>query len=224
MKYPLRIAAYLVVPILLGAICPAPSRADAEFEMSVYGGYQGAANSDVTISGSDSFDAQWDGKSFSAPPYYGFRATVWTGSQTTKNLGISLDFSHAKVYASQATLDSQVLNRLEFTDGLNLLTLNALYRFKKPTSKWIPYVGLGAGISIPHVEVSRQSGTTFGYQVGGPTLQMQAGIAYAINPKWSVFGEYKGNYSFVDVGIDSGDSLKTNLFTSALNLGVSYKF
>jgi lipid A oxidase len=39
-----------------------------------------------------------------------------------------------------------------------------------------------------------------------------------------MFAEYKGNYSFVDVDIDSGASLKTNILTHAINLGVSYKF
>ncbi len=42
---------------------------------------------------------------------------------------------------------------------------------------------------------------------------------------WATFVEYKGNYSFVnDVPIDSGDTLKTKIFTNALNFGVSFNF
>ena len=77
---------------------------------------------------------------------------------------------------------------------------------------------------MPHVEVTRASGRTFEYQFGGATIQAQAGVKYQLTEKWSMFAEYKGNYSFVDVDIDSGASLKTNILTHAVNFGVSYKF
>lgn len=68
------------------------------------------------------------------------------------------------------------------------------------------------------------SGRTFDYEFGGVTLQAQAGITYQISERLSVFGEYKGNYSFVDVPIDSGARLKTDIITNAVNLGVSFHF
>jgi lipid A oxidase len=63
-------------------------------------------------------------------------------------------------------------------DGLNLLTLNALYRMPLEGTKFVPYVGAGAGVNIRHLEVTRGSGRTFEYQLGGATLQAQAGVAY----------------------------------------------
>ena len=111
---------------------------------------------------------------------------------------------------------------IEFTDGLNLVTANALYRFPQDGGRWTPYLGAGVGVNIPHVEVTRPSGKTFGYEFGGVTLQAQAGVDFRITERWSTFVEYKGTYSKVDVPIDSGDRLKTDIFTNAVNLGVSF--
>jgi len=198
--------------------------ASAEMGLSVYGGFQTAPHSDVEVSDGPDFTAEWEGQSFQMPPYYGIRGTWWMDNLGIPNLGLSVDFSHAKVYADSDTLASSGWSHFEFTDGINLLTLNALYRMPIEGTKFVPYVGAGAGINVPHVEVTRASGTTFDYQLGGATVQAQAGLAYDFDENWSAFVEYKGNYSWVDVEIDSGASLKTNILTNAVNVGVSYRF
>jgi lipid A oxidase len=195
-----------------------------QWELSVYGGYQTAPHSDVEISNGFDFNAGWDGDSFSMPVYWGVRGTYWFEGGQLENLGISLDFTHAKVYADDETLAETTWDKFEMTDGINLLTVNALYRFPIENSRFTPYVGAGVGINVPHIEVTRASGTTSEYQFGGATLQAQAGVKYDITDRWAAFVEYKGNYSFVDVDIDSGDSLKTEIFTNAVNVGVSFKF
>lgn len=50
------------------------------------------------------------------------------------------------------------------------------------------------------------------------------GIDYTFTNHISAFTEYKLNCSRVDVDIDGGDTLKTNVFTRALNIGLSYHF
>ncbi|WP_377296006.1 outer membrane protein [Rhizobium sp. SGZ-381] len=196
-----------------------------DFEISAYGGYQTAPHSKVEVSDQADFTAGWEGKSFASPPYWGVRGTYWFEGGALSNLGISLDYTHDKVYADDDTLQKSGWSHFEFTDGLNLLTLNALYRFPLESMPALtPYVGAGAGINVPHVEVTRASGKTFEYQFGGATLQAQAGVSYAITRNWSTFLEYKGTYSFVDVDIDSGASLKTDVKTNAVNFGVAYKF
>lgn len=212
------------VSVLLAGIAALPQATSAEMAFSVYGGYQGAAKSDVDINHHKAFEATWDGKSFTSPPYWGVRGTWWLDQFGYSNLGVELDFSHSKVYASDGTLAKAGWSHFEYSDGINILTLNAMYRFPIKDSRWTPYAGVGAGINVPHVEVTRPSGRTFNYQFGGPTLQAQAGIQYDISKHWAVFAEYKGNYSWVDVDIDSGDKLRSNLFTNALNFGVSVKF
>ena len=201
-----------------------PFLAQAEMAVSVYGGFQTAPHSTVSVSGQADFSAGWEGKSFEMPPYYGVRGTWWMDGLGKPNLGLSIDFTHAKVYADSATLTAANWSRFEFSDGLNLLTVNALYRFPIEGSKFVPYIGAGVGINVPHVEVTRGSGSTFNYQLGGATVQAQAGVSYEITERWATFVEYKGNYSWIDVDIDSGASLKTNVLTNAVNLGVSYKF
>ena len=210
----------------IGATLLCAQPAAAEVELSFYSGYQTSPHSRITgnrgaSSGGTAFSnlIGWEGKSFSMPPYYGVRATWWRSD----DIGFGVEFSHNKVYAPNAEMPAG-FTRLEFTDGLNLLTLNALYRFPLESLPITPYVGAGVGINVPHVEVYRPSGRTFEYQFGGATLQAQAGLSYRITDNWSTFVEYKGTYSFVDVDIDNGGSLKTDIITNAVNFGVAYKF
>jgi lipid A oxidase len=87
-----------------------------------------------------------------------------------------------------------------------------------------PYVGVGAGISVPHVEVERTGGVkTYEYQYGGPVLTGLAGFKYPLNDRWDLLTELHVHYMMLDVKVDGG-RLKTNLVTNALNLGVSYRF
>jgi len=197
----------------------------AQSELSFYGGFQGAPHS--VVSGTDpggigdfEFTAGWEGRSFTAPPHYGFRYTRWS----SETFGWGVDFNHTKVYADDETLARSGMSILEFSDGLNILTVNA-YR-KWPDSGWVvtPYVGAGVGMAIPHVEVDSGAGKTFEYQISGPAVQWVAGASYPINDRWSVFGEYKGTYSMNSTDLVSGGNLDTNIITNALNVGVSLGF
>lgn len=222
-----KIASLLCSTIVPAVVLLCAHSAAAEMAISVYGGMQSAPHSDVTVSGPTapaSFAAGWEGNSFAAPPYYGVRGTWWLDNFGQPNFGISLDYTHAKVYADDETFTKSGWSHFEFTDGLNLLTLNGLYRMPIQGSRFTPYIGAGAGINVPHVEVTRPTGNTFEYQYGGITLQAQAGVDYKISDRWSAFAEYKGNYSFVDVDIDSGDSLKANIITNAVNVGLTFHF
>lgn len=193
--------------------------------LSVYGGFQAAGDSKVDVTDGTHFDAAWDGQSLKMPPYWGVRGTWWLTDLGYDNIGIALDYSHSKVRATGGTLDKTPgWTHFEFTDGLNLATANVLYRFQKPEQAWTPYLGAGLGVNVPHVEVYRPSGKTWNYQLGGITGQLMAGVDYRFTEHVSAFTEYKLNYSHVDVDIDSGDRLKTDIFTHAINVGLSYHF
>ncbi|MGR6466662.1 outer membrane protein [Rhizobium sp. PAMB 3182] len=214
------------LPLLCSTMILMPAgHAAAEMQFSAYGGIQRALDSDVDVSDQADFDAKWEGKSLTKlPPYWGIRGLYWLDDFGYSNWGVSLDYTHAKVYATDGTMASAAgdWTHFEFTDGLNLLTVNAIYRFTDFSPSWTPYVGVGAGINVPHVEVTRSSGSTFDYQFGGAAFQVQAGVDYKLTDKWSMFAEYKGNYSMIDVDIDNNASLKTNIWTNAVNLGVTY--
>lgn len=195
----------------------------ADPALSVYGGWQTAPHSSVDVTDGTNFTAGWDGKSFDMPPYWGVRGTWWLDELGYSNFGVALDYSHSKVYARQKTLNESGWSHFEFTDGLNLATVNALYRFSGDRD-WTPYLGVGLGANIPRVEVTRPSGKTSEYQLGGMTWQALVGLDYKFTEHVSGFSEWKFNYSRVDVDIDSGDRLKTNIITNAVNFGISYNF
>lgn len=203
-----------------------PSLAFAQVELSFYGGAQNALPSDISIRddaviANDDFTQDWEGRSFEAPPYYGLRATSWR----TPTFGVGLDFTHAKVYPADDDLPPGY-EVLEFTDGINTLTVNAYRRWNDAMGQISPYVGGGIGISMPHVEVTTTGGLseTFGYQLTGPAATWIAGASLPISERWSVFGEYKGTFSSNTADLDTGGTLQTDVVTNAVNFGVSFDF
>ena len=196
-----------------------------DMELSVYTGWQTAPHSRASgdYPGGGSYDALigWDGKSFEMPPYYGIRGTWWQ----SETLGYALEFTHAKVYAPDDEQADIGFDRMEFTDGLNLLTVNVMKRWPEKWSTATPYVGAGLGIAVPHVDVETTAGDkTFGYQYTGPAARLIAGVSYPVSERFSVFGEYQFTYSSNEADLDGGGSLNTDIKTNALNFGVSMNF
>jgi lipid A oxidase len=201
-----------------------PTLAVAQVELSFYGGAQSAPSSEISIRGDSAippsdFSMNWEGRSASAPIYYGIRATRWT----SPTFGYGLDFAHNKVYPKDGVLPED-FTVLEFTDGLNTLTVNAYRRWPNMLGDVTPYVGGGVGVSIPHVEVTYKESVTFEYQLTGPAATWIAGATYPITDQWSVFGEYKGTFSSNTAKLEAGDTLESDIFTNAVNVGVSFNF
>jgi lipid A oxidase len=201
-----------------------PASVFAEVELSFYGGVQSAPSSDISIRGDDvigddDFSQDWDGRSGDAPIYYGIRATRWQ----SPTFGYGLDFAHNKVYPKNNDLPAGY-DVLEFTDGLNTLTVNAYRRWTGLFGDVTPYVGGGVGVALPHVEVTSAGSETFGYQLTGPAATWIAGATYPINEQWSVFGEYKGTFSSNTADLEDGGTLETDIVTNAVNVGVSFNF
>jgi len=115
--------------ILALTVAALPLHAAAEWELSVYTGIQSAPHSDVSgnVAGIGPFDVGigWEGRSFETPPYYGFRLTKWMN----ENRGFALEFNHAKVYGDEDDIANAGFSRLEFTDGINYITVNYMHRF-----------------------------------------------------------------------------------------------
>ena len=197
--------------------------AKAEATISVYGGASFSPHSTVkTRSAAGAPETRrnvgWDTDSFEMPPYYGVRATWWMESMPS--VGFAVDFTHAKVLANPLPAG---FTKLEFTDGINFLTANALYRHQMDNG-FTPYAGVGLGLSIPHVEVDFAGGpSTSEYQVTGFAAQALVGVDYKIPDNWSVFLEGKSTYGQVDADLASGGSLDTDIISNQIIFGVTYK-
>lgn len=164
-----------------------------------------AAKTDVTLK-----HAGWDAKPFKSPIYYGLRVARWGALSRT---GVMVDFTHSKtITRPDEEVDLQgVINgapapakakigamfkHLEFSHGHNMVTLNGLLRLASLTPRLSPYVGAGAGVSLPHTEVQMtdEEKRTYEYQYAGPVAQALAGIEVRLGST-SLFFEYKFSFA-----------------------------
>ena len=193
-------------------------------EVSIYGGFQSSPHSRITgkhnTSGAQYSElVGWEGKSFDAPIYYGIRTTFWHGDK----LSYGAEFTHTKAYAPNKALLSAGFDRLEFTDGHNIITLNINRRWE--LGEFNTYSLVGLGIAIPHVDALPSGGLhTFEYQYSGPAVRGAVGLSRKLNDKFSIFTEYQFTASDNKVSLRNGGSLNTKLLTNAINAGVSYNF
>jgi lipid A oxidase len=214
--------------VTIGAVL-VPAVAAAEFQISVYGGMNAVTDNDATLDlrgSSTDLDIDWSGDSFEFPPYWGLRGTYWLSEVGRSNWGVGVDFTHAKAVAD---LDDPavgaVFDRLEFTNGINSVTLNGFYR-APINDRFTLYAGAGVGASVPHVEIRTiaPATETFEYQVTGPVIQALAGASVGIWHGLSAFGEYKASYSWNDVDLNGGGNLETDMLVHHFALGLSYSF
>lgn len=194
-----------------GAADPARVAPRSEWMVAAYGGSPYTYPSDVKFSkpGEHDFtvkDVEWEGKPFTNPIYYGVRVMRWFGSGRT---GSMLDFTHSKALSKrtqqvkfEGTMDGkpapeqaligEIFDKLEASHGHNMLTLNGLLRLPSFTFRLSPYVGVGAGVSLPHSEVhlKTDASRTYEYQMAGPVGQAIVGLEFRL-PRMSYFLEYK---------------------------------
>ena len=210
--------------LFLSIFLPAQNVNAQSIEISVYGGVQSSPHSRITGKHSTS-GAQyselvgWEGKSFDAPIYYGIRTTFWRNDK----LGYGAEFTHTKAYAPSNALQNAGFDRLEFTDGHNIITFNMNRRWELGEFK--TYSLVGVGIAMPHVDALPSGGLhTFEYQYTGPAVRAAVGLSRKLNEDFSIFTEYQFTASDNKVSLRNGGTLNTKLLTNAVNLGVSYNF
>lgn len=177
-----------------GAYLGAPYHYPSDFHLKKEGRH------DLTIK-----DVEWFTNPFDNPLYYGARIQRWGDGG---RFGSMIDFTHSKAYAPlktdtklEGTLDGkpvpaiakvgEFFDKLEFSHGHNMLTLNGLMRLSS-FGRFSPYVGLGGGISLPHSEIHLRTDPTrtYEYQMTGLNGQVLAGIEFR-TATGSVFFEYK---------------------------------
>lgn len=212
------------VSLALAGTAAAAQDTHKRWELSAYGGWQGSVPGRVVGTGGavDGLDTviAWEGRSFEISPYYGGRATYWMSPEW----GVSLEFNHAKAIAPQAQRDALGFKNFEFTHGLNFATVNAHRAFPGTMGRIDPYVLVGLGVTIPHVDVSRGTMKTAEYQFGGLAASVGAGLRYRLTDSMSAYTEYKTTVTTLNPLLADGGRLKTTIVANAINVGISYSF
>ncbi len=187
----------------------------AETVVGAYGGAPYTYPSPVTIGkeGGDSLTidpVHWYTDPFHNPIYYGARIIRWFSGRA----GLMIDFIHSKAIAQReeeaafsGTLEakplpprariSDIVKKLEFSHGHNMLMLTGLVRLPSLGPRLSPYAGLGGGVLLPHTEVELAAGghpRTYEYNFAGPTGQALIGLEIRL-PRMSLFVEYKFTYA-----------------------------
>lgn len=233
---------------LPGAIAKLPGqirRADPaapDLVGGIYGGFSHAYDSDLRLrqpGGTDMVirNVSWSSAPYKSPPYHGFRGTWWLPAGGT--VGAMGDLVYIKVIAERDRVVEQsgirdgkpvpkreklsaTFRRLEFTDGLNLLTGNLIYRIPLP-GRLRPYIAVGVGISLPHAEVRRTGAAqrTFEFQLAGYAMQIIAGLEFRLADRGSAFAEMRSSYATNTVSLVDGGTLEMNLLVNHASAGLS---
>jgi lipid A oxidase len=196
----------------------------AETVVGAYGGAPYTYPSPVTIGKKgDSFTidpVHWYTDPFHNPIYYGARIVRWFSGRA----GMMLDFMHSKAIARpneeatfSGTIDgkplpprarvSEIMKKLEFSHGHNMLMLTGLVRLPGIGPRLSPYAGLGGGVLLPHTEVELAQGNhprTYEYNFAGPTGQALVGLEIRLS-RMSFFVEYKFTYADYDAPLSEKD-------------------
>jgi lipid A oxidase len=223
--------------------------ARAELALTLQLGTSWVAESDVAVdlgaSDFELFDVTWDARPFEGTMYYGVRLTRWLPQRPA--WGIGLDYTHAKAHLEVdedvrtaghfdgAAVDGvapvrETIQELSFAHGLNLVTLNGFRRWQTPPppgrhrSRGIDYyLGLGAGVAIPHVDATVDGVPTRGYDFGGLALRGSLGIDVAVDDHFSVVGEGTLSWVHLEVDLGGGGSLATELLVPQLTFGLALR-
>ncbi|MFQ5626409.1 MAG: outer membrane protein, partial [Methyloligellaceae bacterium] len=224
------------------------SIARPEMQIGVYAGKSVAPPSDVIMKRPDGTDitlkdVKWKTESFKPSPYYGGRGIDWNSNIPT--LGAMVDYTHAKATAIRSQTVSQAgkrngkqvapvepfnatFRKLEFTHGLNFLTLNGVYRAAGLHRRIVPYAGLGIGFMVPFVHARVQgrpeSEDVLEAQTTGIVYQVFGGLEWRIfkSDRYSAFTEYKLNYTTNDAKLHDGGVVTANIWLHQFNVGGYY--
>ena len=219
-----------------------PGEAGAQWH---FAGYAGVAETlpanvaiDVPAAGlSVTFhDVHFEGRSFSAPVYYGWRFGRTLGDR--RRYGLEFEFIHMKAIAEtartyditaersgappQGTLRMDALvERYAMTHGLNFLLGNAVVRQR--LGERVSFdARFGAGVTLPHAE-SRILGTTREqYEYGGFGAHVAAGVNVRLVGPVSALAEYKLTYAHPEIDIAGGTG-RTTTVTHHLAFGASVR-
>ena len=123
------------------------------------------------------------------------------------------------------------VQQFSISHSVNLLGLNALYRFNvKPSPAFrrgqlYPYLGAGVVYYVLHPENTiNDLSNDEKYQASGFGRQVLGGVEYGLNERWALFAEAKYTHGKAKVDTGGGGRAKTDLSTMHAVLGLSFAF
>ncbi len=240
--------AFFVVSAL--AVFLMAGSAHAEFDISIFTGVALTPDNDLDlhqVGGTDLtfHDVSFEGRDFETPPFYGARA-LWFQDENS-HWGFGAEFFHIKLYSQTGDTvhvtgqrngvgvddNERIDNTVEqfsLSHGLNYALADVVYRFF-PAQRGPgfpaclqPYVGLGIGAAIPHVESNVGGLFHEEYQLHGPGVQGLAGVNIDLTRHWGVMFEYKLTYANLgELDIPNG-SIEITPLTHNLVAGITLRF
>lgn len=144
-------------------------------------------------------DVHFDSKSFSSPPYYGYRI-LWTPAREPR-AGIEAELIHLKVFARPASLGPSV-ERYSISHGLNLILGNVVWRQPLGTVRLV--VRGGAGFAVPHGESRVDGIEQEQYEISSAAFQGAVGPEFALARHLRAFAEYKVTTAAPSVSVAGG--------------------
>jgi lipid A oxidase len=240
----------LALAYLLLAVVGFSTKAKGEVELSIFTGVALTQDNDLRLQqngGTDLtfHDVSYEGRDFDTPPYYGARA-LWFPSEAS-HWGFGAEFFHMKLYAeTDSTVhvtgrrngagvddNERIDNTIEsfsLSHGLNYALGDIVYRWQPGRrgedflGHLEPYVGLGLGAAIPHVESGVNGKFHEEYQLHGPGVEALAGMNIALTHHIGLMFEYKFTYANLDSLDIPGGSIEVTPLTHHLVTGLTFSF
>jgi len=241
-------AALRVVLLGLAFALLVPAAAAAQLVLTLRSGAALVESSDLHLSraGTDVTlrDVGWDDASYRSPIYYGLGLTWWLPKH--REWGLGVDFTHAKailetgdsvlaegrldgVPVAAPVLVGDVVQGLQFSHGLNLATVSAYRRWWTTPRRGEQligvalYLGLGAGVAVPHVEAQIDGIRTDEYQLAGPALRGVVGLDVPLDEHISLVGEAILSWADSSADLVDGGRVETQLLVPQLSFGLSLR-
>ena len=245
-QYSSRLALIFLPLFLLGF----SRMAEAEVELSIFTGVALSQDNDLHLQQNgatdlDFDDVSYEGRDFDDPPYYGARL-LWFPSAAS-HWGFGAEFFHMKMYAeTDSTVHvtgrrngvgvndneriDDTIQSFSLSHGLNYALGDIVYRWQPGQrgenflGHLEPYVGVGLGAAIPHVESTVGGKFHEEYQLHGPGVEALAGMNIALTHHIGLMFEYKFTYANLDSLDIPGGSIEVTPLTHHVVTGLTFSF
>jgi len=217
--------------------CPAPARGDWAFAGFLGASFtqpntivldRPAAGTSVSLAG-----VHYAGRSFEAPPYYGYRA-----ARLGERVGVEGEFVHLKAYANAAgpvtarggvdgrQIDGRVplgdvLERFSMSHGLNLVLANVVWYPGGRRGAVAASVRGGAGVAVPHGESTVDGLEQEQYEVSSLAAQGAFAVELRARGRLRLLAEYKLTTAAPHVSV-SGGTVSGRFVSQHLVFGVGW--